>query len=96
MGGLQNLEACQGIRGKIFVLLIKSNNSAVLSIKDNGPGIPEEIQKKIFNPYFTTREEGTGLGLSIVHQIVEEFGGELKLKSLSDNGTEFEIKFPLN
>ncbi|MCP4704177.1 MAG: GHKL domain-containing protein, partial [candidate division Zixibacteria bacterium] len=90
-----SLEACQNIEGQISVSLIKTDNSVILSVTDNGPGIPEDIQKKIFNPYFTTRKEGTGLGLSIVHQIVEEFDGELDLRSSHNNGTEFIIKFPL-
>ncbi len=90
-----SLEACQNNEGLISVSLIKKIDSVVLTVTDNGPGIPEEIQKKIFNPYFTTRETGTGLGLAIVHQIVEEFDGELDLKSSHNNGTEFIIKFPL-
>ena len=72
-----------------------TENTAVLSIKDNGPGIPEEIQEKVFNPYFSTKETGTGLGLAIVHQIVEEFGGQMDLKSSPKDGTEFIIKLPL-
>ncbi len=89
-----SLEACQNINGKISVSLVSSDNSAVLSVKDNGPGIPEDIHEKIFIPYFTTRETGTGLGLAIVHQIVEEFGGQINLKSSPVDGTEFLIRLP--
>ncbi len=89
------LEACRDTDGKISVSLITSDNSAILSIKDNGSGIPDEIQEKVFNPYFSTKETGTGLGLAIVHQIVEEFGGQIDLKSSPKDGTEFIIKLTL-
>jgi signal transduction histidine kinase len=91
-----SLEACQSIEGKIVVSLVSSNNCAHLTIKDNGQGIPAEIQRKIFNPYFTTKKNGTGLGLAIVHQIVEEFNGQIDLKSSPEKGTEFLIKIPLS
>ncbi|HHI02184.1 MAG TPA: hypothetical protein ENL22_01520 [candidate division Zixibacteria bacterium] len=91
-----SIEACGLNGGKISISLISSENSATLSIKDNGPGIPEEIREKVFNPYFSTKESGTGLGLAIVYQIVEEFDGQIELKSPSGEGTEFIIKLPLS
>ena len=68
-----------------------------ISISDNGPGIPESVQKRIFDPFFTTKAvgKGTGLGLSISHQIVvEKHGGELRCRSNPNGGTLFEILIP--
>lgn len=71
-------------------------NKLILSVADNGPGIPEDVKNKIFDPFFTTKEtgKGTGLGLSIVKGIVERAGGEITVNSSSD-GTEFQIALPL-
>jgi signal transduction histidine kinase len=66
----------------------------VISISDNGPGIPEAIREKIFQPFFSTKEEGTGLGLSIASRIVEKHGGTLTLKSKEGIGTTFTITLP--
>lgn len=65
-------------------------------VKDTGPGIPKEIQSKIFEPYFTTKEvgKGTGLGLSTALAIVEKAGGTMSLAS-SEAGTAFDIRLPL-
>jgi signal transduction histidine kinase/ligand-binding sensor domain-containing protein len=68
-----------------------------ISVKDNGPGIPDEIKNKIFQPFFTTKKgtEGTGLGLSITHDIVKAHGGNLNIKSKVGEGTEFIVIIPL-
>jgi two-component system, NtrC family, sensor kinase len=68
-----------------------------ISVKDNGPGIPEEIKNKIFQPFFTTKPtgEGTGLGLSLSYDIIVKLhGGEIKVKSVLGAGTEFIIVLP--
>lgn len=68
-----------------------------ISIADNGPGIPEEIQRRLFDPFFTTKPvgKGTGLGLSISYQIVtEKHGGSLQCISVPGQGTEFVIEIP--
>lgn len=64
--------------------------------QDVGIGIEECNIKKIFNPFFTTKEEGTGLGLSIVHKIVEEHMGVIDVFSKIGEGTRFELLFPVN
>lgn len=73
-------------------------NRAVISIKDNGPGIPEAVKKQIFDPFFTTKPvgEGTGLGLSISYQIItDKHGGRLECKSQLGSGAEFLIDIPI-
>jgi signal transduction histidine kinase len=66
----------------------------VIRVKDNGPGIPKSIRRRVFEPFFSTKEEGTGLGLSIAYRIVEEHGGWLSLKSKEGEGTTFTITLP--
>lgn len=66
-----------------------------LVIKDNGPGIPEDIMGKVFEPYVTTKEKGTGLGLAIVKRIVEEHGGAIWTESAPQQGTKTTIRLPL-
>lgn len=67
-----------------------------ISIIDTGPGIPREVQDKIFTPFFTTKKsKGTGLGLTIAKQIVEEHGGLIHVSSEPQKGTTFSIFLPL-
>ena len=66
-----------------------------LIIQDTGPGIPPKIQKKIFNPFFTTREKGTGLGLAIVRNIIDSHNGEIEVDSVEGKGTAMIIRLPL-
>ncbi|MBT3669143.1 MAG: PAS domain-containing protein [Chloroflexi bacterium] len=64
-----------------------------IDISDNGPGIPAEIQEKIFKPFFTTNNDGTGLGLAVSKRIISSHNGEISLKSFP-GGTIFNIKLP--
>ncbi|BAU12302.1 serine/threonine kinase with two-component sensor domain protein [Leptolyngbya sp. NIES-3755] len=75
------------------------NNDAMIRIKDNGSGMPPEVQQRIFEAFFTTKPEGkgTGLGLPICYQIVcEKHGGQLSLVSAIGEGTEFMIQIPID
>ena len=68
-----------------------------ISVKDNGPGIPEDIKDKIFQPFFTTKAtgEGTGLGLSLSYDIITKgHGGTIEVKSEKGMGTDFLIILP--
>jgi signal transduction histidine kinase len=68
--------------------------AAIISIADNGPGIPGEVLEKIFEPYFTTKVGGTGLGLAIVKHNTEMYGGTVAVESTPGSGTRFLLKFP--
>ncbi len=65
-----------------------------VTISDTGSGIPEEQQKQIFQPFFTTKKEGTGLGLAIAYGIVQEHNGKIEVKSEVGKGTTFRIFIP--
>lgn len=75
--------------------LTQEGNQAVIAIQDNGPGIPPEVQEKIFEFYFTTRRTGTGLGLAITKGLVERMGGRISFVSEVGVGTTFYVSFPL-
>ncbi|MFH1241391.1 MAG: HAMP domain-containing sensor histidine kinase [Pseudomonadota bacterium] len=69
----------------------------MVRITDNGPGIPEDRQKKVFEPFFTTkaREKGTGLGLWVSYGIIEQMGGTIRLKSQVGKGSTFTVEVPI-
>ena len=79
---------------RIRVAMRADEDHVVFEVVDNGPGIPETIASKIFNPFFTTKDEnGTGLGLSLSRSIVREHRGDLSFESSRD-GTVFFVKIP--
>ena len=65
-----------------------------IRITDSGPGIAPEAIEKVFDPFYTTKEEGTGLGLSIVSRIIREHGGRIDVTSAEGRGTTFRIVLP--
>jgi two-component system nitrogen regulation sensor histidine kinase NtrY len=81
--------------GKIKVNLEIRSNKAIVAISDNGTGISEELQKKLFTPNFTTKSSGMGLGLSIVKKYIESANGRIWFESEADKGTTFFVELPL-
>jgi signal transduction histidine kinase len=95
MNLIQNsIDALSG--GGKLVLTVKPGRTeeVILSLKDNGPGIPEEIRNRIFNLYFTTKAKGTGIGLSIVQRIIYEHEGLISVDSKPGYGATFHITLP--
>jgi len=75
----------------------KIGDKVILTVKDNGNGIPQKVIDKIFQPFFTTKPtgEGTGLGLSLSYDIIKAHGGEIKVETKEGEGSEFIIQLPL-
>ena len=75
----------------------KESDKVVVSVKDNGSGIPQKVLDKIFQPFFTTKPtgQGTGLGLSLSYDIVKAHSGEIKVKTKDGEGSEFVIQLPI-
>jgi signal transduction histidine kinase len=81
----------------IWLSTKRTKESILISVRDNGPGIPKEVLDKIFQPFFTTKPtgQGTGLGLSMSYDIVTKgHGGELKVETEEGEGTTFTIELP--
>lgn len=89
------IQAIHG-KGKIMIKTFREGDSILISIKDSGKGMPPEVQKRIFEPFYTTKEmgEGAGLGLSICYNIIALHGGKIVVNSKPGAGTEFIISLP--
>ena len=81
-------------QGRIeFRASVDRRSRPVVQVEDNGPGIPEDVQEKIFVPFFTTKEDGSGIGLSLSRQIMRLHGGSLTVRSTEGEGTVFTLRF---
>src|SRR5439155_1037994 len=72
----------------------QSQPTVVLEVEDTGKGISSEVQKRLFDPFFSTKEGGTGLGLAIAARIVQKHGGALQFRTQLNHGTTFGIVLP--
>jgi signal transduction histidine kinase len=84
-----------GRKGIVDIQLETEDGFAVVRVKDNGVGIPEELGDKLFQPNFTTRSGGMGMGLAIVKSIIENANGEIGYETVKGKGTTFIVKLPL-
>ncbi len=86
----------EGYEPTVSVSTKKEANKVMISVKDNGNGIPQNVRDKIFQPFFTTKPsgQGTGLGLSLSYDMVKAHGGELTFQTKKDEGTVFLITIP--
>lgn len=73
-----------------------SAEAAELVVTDEGSGIPQDVQARMWEPFYTTKEQGTGLGLSIVRRIVESHGGKISCQSAPGEGSTFIVSFPID
>ena len=67
-----------------------------LTVRDDGPGMSEQVKLRLFEPYFSTRKSGTGLGLAIAHTIVSEHNGTIRVRDNSPTGTVFTVELPFD
>jgi signal transduction histidine kinase len=72
------------------------NHSIALMVEDRGDGVPENTLSRLFEPYFTTKQEGLGVGLSITRSIVESHGGSIEVANLPDGGARFSVILPVH
>jgi len=82
-------------RGLIYISLDSNQRNAIVCVRDNGTGIPEDLQPKVFLPNFTSKSSGTGLGLAMCQQIIEAANGKIYFKTIPGKGTSFFVELPL-
>ncbi len=80
--------------GAIKTSLDQMDGNMCIHIEDNGPGIKEEHQMQVFDPYFTTKDKGTGLGLTLCHQLINQQNGLITIQSKEGSGTRFSLFLP--
>jgi len=98
VAGLADSPHASAQRGLITVSSARNNGFVEVRVSDNGPGIPEDIREKVFDPFFTTRDvgQGTGQGLTMAYaSVVNRHGGELSFETGPDKGTTFRMCLPL-
>jgi two-component system nitrogen regulation sensor histidine kinase NtrY len=95
---LDNAVAAVGGEGEVQLATAYDRTRGVvtLEVADNGCGLAADIRTKIFEPYFSTKENGTGLGLTIVSQIIEDHRGYIRAWPNEPAGTRFTIEFPVS
>ena len=83
--------------GEVTISQQTENGDLLIFVQDSGPGIPEDLRKRVWEPFFTTKQRGTGLGLAIVRKRMQEAGGSARLVSHPNGGgARFELRVPLN
>ena len=89
------VQAMAGREGRVAISLRSEHRECVIEVSDDGAGIPEGNLPRIFDPFFSTKEQGTGLGLSQVHAGVHAMGGRVTVRTRKGSGTTFGIRIPI-
>jgi PAS domain S-box-containing protein len=92
---LLNAQKAMPSGGEVEVRLSQTDGAMRIEVEDHGPGISEEVRKKLFQPFFTTRTDGTGLGLAICLKNVQYHGGAIEVQSETGRGAKFIVTLPL-
>ena len=88
------VQAMQESGGRIVVRVSNADGYVTITVADNGPGIPGGDLAKVFDPFYSTKDDGTGLGLTIVHRIIDQHGGRIEVDSTEGEGTTFLVSLP--
>jgi signal transduction histidine kinase len=91
---LRNASEAMGGHGAIDVTVTGDGSGIAVTLADHGPGIPDDLRQRVFEPYFTTKGDGTGLGLALVRQTLEAHRGTITLTATPGGGATFAIVFP--
>jgi len=94
---LTNIDTETRSTPRVTIRTLYARGQVVIEIEDNGPGIPEAAQSRIWDPFWTTKDEGegTGLGLAVVHGIVADHGGTICLETAAETGARFVVNLPV-
>ena len=82
--------------GQIIITTTTAEKEVVITLQDNGSGIPENVKEKLFKSYITSKEHGSGIGLINVKNIIENLGGTIHIESQIGEGTIIRLQLPLN
>ena len=89
------MEAMQAVeRRELFISTTADGDFAEVTVRDSGPGLPKNVQERLFQPFVTTKENGMGIGLSICQSIVEAHGGSIRALSDDSPGAAFRFRVP--
>jgi len=94
MNGLQVLEAIRKQHPDLRALVISGHGTVRSAVEDNGPGVPAEVQPRLWEPFFTTKARGSGLGLAQVRRVMEAHGGSVRFKEVPGGGACFTLSLP--
>ncbi len=82
--------------GSLTIRSAERDGNVSVQFEDSGPGIPEDSLKRVFDPFYTTKDKGTGLGLSVSYGIIKRFGGEITAENVPGKGARFTVTIPKN
>lgn len=91
----RNAREAMATGGALRIVVSRDGQEGVVRVEDTGPGIPDEVRARLFEPFFSTKARGSGIGLSLSRQIVETHGGSIGIDETVQQGTTFVMKFPL-
>jgi signal transduction histidine kinase len=81
--------------GHLRVSVKRSGDQCEISVSDTGPGIPDELRQRIFEPFYSTKESGSGIGLAMTTRVLQMHGGSVDFESVSGQGTTFCLRLPV-